>query len=175
MGKGKTKNIALLVIIIIVFSSGHTFAKLSNKVSENQRQFGKELISKQFSEGEKNFTGKKVYQFPYFGWQMEALYRDGRSFSETARPKGNKVKKDLLTEKEANVIADVLYPKKDRGKYRKQIKNAHFISHFFEHGVISYEMLLDKKRKSHLGTVGVRTVLYSNGEVFKNIMVNAYQ
>ena len=149
-------------------------AKLGNKVSENQRQYGKELITKQFSEGEKNFAGKKAYQFPLYGWQVEAIYKDGRAFSETARPKGNKVQKQMITEREANVIADILYPRRERGQYRKQVDNANFVSHFFEHGVVSFEMQLDKRRKNHLGVIGVRTILYSNGDVFKNIMINAY-
>ncbi|MBI3591566.1 MAG: hypothetical protein HY094_09360 [Candidatus Melainabacteria bacterium] len=164
----------LLFFASIAISISHAQAKLGNKVHENEKQFGKELITKQFSETEKNFTGKKIYQFPLHGWQVEAIYRDGRSFSETARPKGNKVKNQMLTEREANVIADMLYPRKDRGSYKKQIDNANFVSHFFEYGVVSYEMELDKRRKKHVGVVGVRTVLYSDGDKFKNIMVNAY-
>ena len=149
-------------------------ARLENKVSENHRQFGRELISKQFSDGNRNFSGKKVYDFPLYGWQVEAIYRDGKSFSESARPKGDKLKKQMISEREANVIADMLYPRKERGKYRKQINNANFVSHFFEHGVVSYEMLLDKKRKNHVGVIGVRTVLYSDGKTFKAIKINAY-
>ncbi len=148
---------------------------LGNKVSENQKQYGKELISKQFSDNEKNFSGKKIYQFPLQGWQLEAIYRDGKSFSETARPRGNKVKKPMITEREANVIADIMYPRKERGKYRKQINNANFVSHFFEDGVVSYEMKLDGRRKNHIGVIGVRAILYSNGDKFKSIKVNAYQ
>src|SRR3989338_11253609 len=161
-----------IVLFIIIFLSNHAFAKLGNKVSENQRQYSKELITKQFSESEKNFAGKKAYQFSLYGWQVEAIYKDGRAFSETARPKGNKVTKQMITEKEASVIADMLYPRKERGQYRKQVDNANFVSHFFEHGVVSFEMQLDKRRKNHLGVIGVRTILYSNGDIFKNIMVN---
>jgi hypothetical protein len=152
-----------------------SYAALGNNISENQRQFGREVISKQFSDGWRDFSGKKVYELPLFGWQVEVLYRDGKSYSETARPKGNKVKKNLLAEQEANVIADVLYPKEDRGGYRKQVKNANFVSHFFEHGLVSYEMQLDKKRRNYVGIAGVRTVLYSDGAMFREIMINAYQ
>lgn len=161
----------LLFFLIALLPS---FAVLGNSVNENERQFGREIASKQFSDGWRNFSGKKVYEFPLFGWQVEVLYKDGKSYSETARPKGNKVKKNLLAEKEANVIADTLYPKKNRGEYRKQVKNANFVSHFFEHGLVSYEMQLDKRRKSHVGITGVRTVVYSDGAAFREIMINAY-
>ena len=158
---------------ILLFESS-VQARLENSVRENQRQYGNELISKQFSDSNKNFSGKKTYQLSLYGWQLEAIYRDGRSFSESARPRGNKVKKQMITEREANAIADMLYPRKERGRYRKQIKNAHFISHFFEDGVVSYEMQLDKRGKNHIGVIGVRTVLYSDGKTFKSIKVNAY-
>ena len=159
----------------LLLSQSSAQARLENKVSENQRQYGKELISKQFSDSNKDFSGKKTYQLSLYGWQIEAIYKDGKSFSESARPRGNKVKKEMITEREANVIADILYPRKERGRYKKQIKNAHFLSHFFELGVESYEMRLDKKGKNHLGVIGVRTVLYSDGNKFKSIKVNAYQ
>ena len=149
-------------------------ARLENSVKENQRQYGSELISKDFSGNNKNFSGKKTYNLPLYGWQIEAIYRDGKSFSETARPIGNKVKKEMITEREANPIADMLYPRKERGRYRKQINNAHFLSHFFEDGVVSYEMKLDKRKKHHIGVIGVRTILYSDGKSFKSIKVNAY-
>lgn len=149
-------------------------SKLGNTVSENQRLYGKELVTKQFSESDKNFSGKKTYDFPLHGWQMEVIYRDGESYSEVVRPKGNKIKKTMIIEKEANVIADMLYPRKERGPYRKQVNNANFLSHFFEKGVVSYEMQLDKRRKKHIGVIGVRTILYSNGDIFKKIMINAY-
>lgn len=149
-------------------------ASLSNKPHENQKQFSKEISSNQYTSDNRNFSGKKVYHLGLYGWQVEAIYVNGKSISETARPKGDNLKKTLITEKEANVIADMLYPKKARGLYRKQIKNANFISHFFENGVISYEMALDKRRKNHIGIVGVRAVLYSNGAHFKDIKVNAY-
>ncbi len=167
------KGTVLLVVLFILLPS-QAFAKLGNKVNENKKQFGEELVSQEFSEPKDSFSGKKIYNFPLFGWQLEVIYRDGKSFSETARPKGNKIKKQILTEKEANVISDVLYPKKERGHYRKQIKNANFLSHFFDNGVVSYEMRLDKKRKHHIGVTGVRTILYSNGSKFKDIKVNAY-
>lgn len=149
-------------------------AMLGNSINENTKQFGKELITKDFSGNNREFVGKKAYQFSLYGWQVEVIYKDGKSFSETARPKGNKISKEMISEKEANVIADMLFPRKERGHYRKQINNANFISHFFENGVVSFEMKLDKKRKHHQGVIGVRTVLYSNGDKFKNIMVNAY-
>jgi len=163
----------LLVLTGLSFYN-NSIAKLDNKVTENKKQFGVELFTKQYSEEERNFSGKKTYEFPLFGWQVEVIYKDGRSFSETSRPKGTKVKKYTISEREANVIADILYPKKERGAYRKQVKNANFISHFFEHGVVSYEMQLDKKRKYHVGVVGVRAVLYSDKLTFKDIKVNAY-
>ena len=164
----------IFVLCILLISQSNAQARLENKVNENQRQYGKEIISKQFSETEKNFAGKKVYQFPLYGWRVEAIYRDGRSFSETARPRGNKVKKQIITEREANAIADMLYPRKERGRYRKQINNANFVSHFFEHGVVSYEMQLDDRRKNHIGVIGVRSILYSDGKNFKSVKVNAY-
>lgn len=162
------------IVALFFFFTNHSYAKLGNNINENLRQFGKEIITKAYTKEDKNFSGKKAYLLPYFGWQIEAIFKDGRSFSEAARPRGNKVKKQLITEKEANVIADVLFPKKERGPYRKQVKNANFISHFFESGVVSYEMKLDERRKNHVGVIGVRTVLYSNGDTFKNIMINAY-
>ncbi len=168
-------GISLLIIIIITLIPLQVFATLDNDINQNKKQFGNELSSRQYSDDKKSFIGKKIYQLPLFGWQVEAIYKDGKSFSETARPKGNRVKKNMITEQEANVISDMLYPKKNRGPYRKQIKNAHFLSHFFEYGVVSYEMQLDNKRKKHLGVIGVRTILYSNGDTFKKIKVNAYQ
>ncbi len=175
VGEYRNKIILLLLAscFVLLFPI-NALSKLDNKVNDNQRQYGKELSSEQFSEKNKNFAGKKIYQLPQFGWQVEAIYRDSKSFSETARPIGNKVKKEMISEGEANAIADMLYPKKERGKYKKQIKNAHFISHFFEHGIVSYEMKLDKRGKKHLGVIGVRTILYGNGTTFKSIKVNAY-
>ena len=170
--KMKRNFFIFLASLLLFQSTAH--AKLENSVKENQRQYGRELSSKQFSDNNRNFSGKKTYQFSLYGWQVEAIYRDGESFSESARPRGNKVKKEMITEREANAIADMLYPRKERGRYRKQIKNAHFLSHFFEHGVVSYEMQLDKRKKSHIGVIGVRTVLYSDGKIFKSIKVNAY-
>ena len=164
----------LLVSCVLFLFGSNTQAKLGNKISENQRQYGRESSSKQFSESGRNFSGKKMYNLPLNGWQIESIYRDGKSFSETARPKGNKVKKYIISEREANIIADKLYPRKERGKYRKQINNAHFISHFFEEGVVSYEMQLDGRKKNHIGVIGVRTILYSDRKTFKSIKVNAY-
>ena len=174
--KYKARDMRYVVFLLFFVSCLKlpALAIIGNKVHENQKQYSKELISKEFINEHRNFTGKKIYQFPLHGWQVEVLYRDEKSFSETARPKGKKVTKNIITEKEANVIADILYPRKERGAYRKQIDNANFVSHFFEYGVVSYEMQLDKRRKKHIGVVGVRTVLYSNGDVFKNIKVNAY-
>ena len=166
----------LILLLCFVFLFGSPVqARLENKVSENARQYGNELDSKQFSDSNRNFSGKKTYRLPLYGWQVEAIYRDGKSFSESARPRGNKFKREMISEKEANVIADMLYPRKERGRYRKQIKNAHFVSHFFEPGVVSYEMQLDKRKKHHVGVVGIRTILYSDGKIFKSIKVNAYQ
>ncbi len=170
----KVFSLLLCLSASLLLFQGNAQARLENSVKENQRQYGNELISKQFSENNRNFSGKKTYNLPLYGWQIEAIYRDGRSFSEAARPIGSKVKKEMISEKEANVIADMLYPRKERGRYRKQINNAHFISHFFEEGVVSYEMQLDNKKKNHLGVIGVRTVLYSDGKRFKSIKVNAY-
>ena len=149
-------------------------AKLTNSLHENKRQYGSEIITKSFSDEKRNFTGKKVYELPLFGWQVEVLYTNGKSFSEAARPKGNKIKRQLITEKEANTIADFLFPKKERGSYKKQVTNANFISHFFDNGVVSYEMKLDGRRKQHIGIIGVRTVLYHEGQTFKDVMINAY-
>ena len=179
MGTGESENWRIMRFFITGFVlffllSSAAFATLGNSVNENKRSFGNELITKQYSDEKDDFIGKKKYQFPYFGWQLEALYIDGKVISEAARPQGNKVVKKMITEKEANVIADVLYPRKERGSYKKQVTNANFISHFFEYGVISYEMLLDSKRKNHIGVIGVRAVLYSKGDKFKDIMINAY-
>lgn len=163
-----------LVCFFVLLTKPVALATLGNSVNENKKLFGNELISKDYSDEKKDFTGKKKYQFPYFGWQLESLFVNGKVISEAVRPQGNMVIKQLISEKDANVISDVIYPKKERGPYRKQIKNANFLSHFFEHGVISYEMRLDSKRKNHIGVIGVRAVLYSNNEKFKDIMVNAY-
>ena len=169
------KSILAILLIIAILLPHETLASLGAKINENGWQYGKELITKQFSKDDgRKFAGKKVYPFPRHGWQVEVLYRDGKSYSEVARPKGDKVAKKILSIAEANVIADMLYPKKERGSYRKQIDNAHFISHFFEHGVVSFEMQLDNRKKHHLGVIGVRTILYSNGDRFKDIKVNAY-
>ena len=172
MGK-EIKQITSLFILLALFSNP-SFAKIGNKVNENEKQYGKELERKQFSEKKKDFAGKIYYNFPLHGWQIVALYKDGKVISETVRPRGNKVKKDMIAEREANVIADIIYPRKKRGLYKKQITNANFISHFFNNGVISHEMQMDKRRRKHLGVIGVRAVLYSNGAIFKNIKVNAY-
>ena len=169
------KKLCFFASLFLSFlSSLSSPAKLNHSVNENKRQFGTELVTKQFSDDNKNFSGKKVYQLSLFGWQVESIYVDGRSISEAARPKGSKVKKQMVSEREANVIADMLYPKRERGSYRKQTNNANFISHFFEHGLVSYEMKLDKRRKNHIGVIGVRTVLYTDGLIFKDIMTNAY-
>lgn len=149
-------------------------ALISNSVKENEKEFGDHLSSIQYSEDSSRFSGKRVYNLPFFGWNVEVLYVDGKSISEVARPRGGKVKKQILTEQEANVIADMLFKKKDRGPYRKQVKNANFISHFFEEGVVSYEMKLDDRRKDYVGIIGVRTILYSNGNGFNDIKINAY-
>ena len=163
-----------IILSLLIFLQGGAFAKLGNKVYENTWQYGKELNSKQFSKSSRHFAGKKVYQLPKYGWQIETIFVNGKAISEAARPKGSKVWKKIITEREANVIADMLYPKKYRGAYKKQIKNAHFISHFFNNGVVSYEMKLDNRNKSHIGIIGVRTILYSNGDKFKDIKTNAY-
>ncbi len=162
------------LLLFVAFYVSPANAMLGNNVNENKRQFGKELDTKDFTGKNGDFCGKKSYPFSLYGWQVEAIYADGKSFSETVRPKGGKVTKEMISEKEANSIADMLYPKKERGRYRKQIDNANFVSHFFEYGVISFEMQMDKRRKRHIGVIGVRTVLYSNGDKFKDIMVNAY-
>lgn len=165
----------VISLVVILLLPSNALASLGVRVNENGWQYGKELTTKQFSKDDgRKFSGKKIYQFPRYGWQVEALYKDGRSYSEVARPKGDKVTKNIISIAEANVIADMLYPKKERGSYRKQIDNAHFISHFFEHGVVSFEMQLDNRKKHHIGVIGVRTVLYSNGDRFKDIKVNAY-
>ncbi len=77
-------------------------ARLENKVSENQRQYGSELDSKQFSDSNRNFSGKKTYKLSLYGWQVEAIYRDGKSFSETARPRGNKFKNEDANDEKLN-------------------------------------------------------------------------
>lgn len=164
-----------ILLLLIVLSFLPANAKINNNLRDNEKQFGKEFYSKQFSEGWAKFAGRKIYQCPLFGWQIEVLYKDGKSYSETARPKGKLVKKNMILEQEANVIADILFDKKDRGDYKKQIKNANFISHFFDNGVVSYEMKLDDRRNNHVGIIGIRTILYSNGDKFKDIKVNAYQ
>ncbi len=164
----------VFLFILVMLCVGSVKAMLSNTVNENKKQFGNELDTKDFSGKNRDFCGKKSYPFSLYGWQVEAIYTDGKSFSETARPKGGKVTKEMISEKEANAIADILYPKKERGRYRKQIDNANFVSHFFENGVVSFEMQMDKRRKRHIGVRGVRTILYSNGDKFKDIRVNAY-
>ena len=168
------RSLCLLAMTATLLFSNCAFAELENKPNENERLYGKELSVKQFSDDKKKFTGKIVYEFPLLGWQIEALYVDGKSFSEAARPKGNKVKKTIITEKEASAIADILFPRKHRGPYKKQMTNANFVSHFFDKGVVSFEMQLDARRRNHIGIIGIRTVLYNNGQTFKTIKVNAY-
>ena len=153
----------------------HVFARIKSDLNENKRLYGKELNVKPFPVDSKNFSGRITYQLPNSEWQVEVLYRDKKSISESARPKAPNVKKRVITESEANVFADMLFPKKDRGPYRKQIKNANFVSHFFEYGLVSYEMQLDSRRIFHKGIMGIRAVLYSNGDTFNKIKVNAYQ
>ena len=178
MGKENKLNdviiILILLLMLFVTLTNPSFARIGNSIHENEKQYGKELERKQFSDKKKDFAGKIYYNFPLHGWQIVALYKDGKVISETVRPKGNKVKKDMITEREANVVADIIYPRKKRGAYKKQIENANFISHFFNNGVISHEMQMDKRRRKHLGVVGVRAVLYSDSAIFKNIKVNAY-
>ena len=167
----KRITILLLVFLLVQIPAN---GKIGNTLSENSKLYGNELSSRDFSDDKKNFSGKKVYQFPYFGWQIESIYKNGKSFSETIRPKGGKVARKTITEQEASTIAASVYPREQRGMYRKQVKNAHFISHFYENGVVSLEMLLDKSRKNHVGVIGVRCILYSDGANFNSIMVGAY-
>ncbi len=168
------KYFVSIIILIFLTNTHQAFAKLDNKINENERQYGKAINEKQFSDKKNDFAGKIYYNFPLHGWEIVALYRDGKVISEAVRPIGHKVKKEMISEREANVIADIIYPRKERGHYKKQITNANFISHFFDEGVISYEMQLDKRRKKHLGIIGVRAVLYSDDAMFKDIKVNAY-
>lgn len=164
----------LILIITTIFFQNTAFAKIGKTLSENSKLYGNEISSVDYCEDKKNYTGKKTYQFPSFGWQLESIYKNGKSFSETIRPKGNKVSKKLITEQEASSIAAAVYPREERGMYRKQVKNAHFISHFYEHGVVSIEMQLDNRRKQHVGVIGVRCIVYSDGASFNNIKVGAY-
>lgn len=168
------KVFCILALFIFQLNTDAAFSKIGNDTKADKKQYGKELSSKEFTD-KKLFSGKKSYPSPLFGWQVEALYKNDVSYSETARPKGFFVKKKIIDNKEANSLAHILYPLYERGPYRKQVKNANFISHFYEHGVVSFEMELDKRRKNHIGVIGVRTVKYNNGEIFKDIKVNAYQ
>jgi len=163
----------ILITAILLFQLPVS-AKIGNKPADNQKQYGKEISSKNYCEDKKNYAGKAIYQFPLYGWQIETIYKDGKSFSETVRPKGSKVSKRLLTEYEAASIAAIAYPREERGPYRKQVKNAHFISHFYEFGVVSLEMQLDKSRKKQTGVTGVRCIKYSDNETFSKIMIGAY-
>lgn len=165
---------AYILILSIFLFQFPVNAKIGNKLADNQKQYGKELSSKSFSDDKKNYAGRAIYQFPLYGWQVETLYKDNLSFSETVRPKGSKVSKNLLTEYEAASIAALAYPRVERGPYRKQVKNAHFISHFYEFGVVSLEMKLDSSRKKHVGVIGVRCIKYSDDETFNKIMIGAY-
>ena len=98
---------------------------------------------------------KIKYRVPKNDWHIEAIFANGIAFSETARPTVVSRKK-AISLVEANVIADYLFPKKDRGRYRKQVKNAHFTSHFFENGVVSFETAINPKTKQAVGYSGVR-------------------
>ena len=131
-------KLLVFILIIVLINSHQAFAKLDNKINENERQYGKSINETQFSDKKSDFAGKIYYDFPLHGWQIVALYRDGKVISETVRPRGFKVKKEILSEREANAIGDIVYPRKERGPYRKQINNANFISHFFDKGVISF-------------------------------------
>jgi hypothetical protein len=167
-------NYFILLITTILLFQFPVSAKIGNKLADNQKQYGKEMSSKNYCDDKKNYAGKAVHQFPLYGWQVETIYKDGMSFSETVRPKGSKVTKKIITEYEAASIAAVAYPREERGPYRKQVKNAHFISHFYEFGVVSLEMLLEKSKKKHVGVIGVRCIKYSDNETFSKIMIGAY-
>lgn len=164
----------IFVMCLIFIFNNYSYAMVNNSIRENERQYGKSISSTQYSQSWFKYSGKEIYQHPFFGWQVEVLYKDGKSIAETARPKGKNVKKPMISEQEANVIADSLFTKRDRGDYKKQVKNANFISHFFENGVVSYEMKLDDRKRNYMGIIGVRTVLYSDGARFKDIKINAY-
>lgn len=167
-------NKLLILITTTILFQNAALAKIGKTLSENSKLYGNEISSTDYCEDKKIYTGKKIYQFPSFGWQLESIYKNGKSFSETIRPKGSKVSKKIITEQEASSIAAAVYPREERGMYRKQVKNAHFISHFYEKGVVSIEMQLDSKRKQHIGVIGVRCILYSDGASFNNIKVGAY-
>ena len=167
-------KLAYLLILALFLLVIPVNAKIGKNLSENSKLYGGEISSVDYCEDKKNYTGKKTYQFPSFGWQLESIYKNGKSFSDTVRPKGSKVSKKIITELEASSIAATVYPREERGMYRKQVKNAHFISHFYENGVVSIEMQLDEKRKQHIGVIGIRCIVYSDGASFNNIMAGAY-
>lgn len=178
---GKTKNKLRIVVSCWLLAVGcwllafptSTSARLNKTVKENKKLYGKELKIKQYSESKRNFSGKIIYKVPNYDWRIETIYTNGVSFSESARP-DDKSKKQIIKESDANVIADKLFPKYLRGKYRKQVKNANFISHFFDNGIVSYEMQLDKRRRDHVGISGIRTLLYQNKTTYDGIKINAY-
>lgn len=148
--------------------------KLNSSLTQNKWLYGKELKITQFSDSMKNFNGKITYKVPNTDWNVLVTYTNGKSFAEAARPSSTS-RRRFLSQSNANAVADTLFPKKDRGIYRKQVKNARFISHFFQNGVVSFEMKLDPKNKSHIGIEGVRVHKYQNGTSFsKAVKVNAY-
>ena len=100
----------ILIISILLFQFPVS-AKIGNKPTDTPKQYGKEISSHNSCEDKKNYAGKAIYPFPLYGWQVETIYKDGKSFSETARPKGSKVSKRLLTEYEAASIAAITYPR----------------------------------------------------------------
>ena len=116
MGKKNKLDVIIILFILLALFPIPSFAKIGNKIHENERQYGKELEKKQFSEQKKDFAGKIYYNFPLQGWQIIALYRDGKVISETIRPRGHMVKKDMISEREANAIADIGWSRKKENR-----------------------------------------------------------
>ncbi len=78
------KNLALemnklpILIITIILFQNTAFAKIGKTLGDNSKLYGNEISSVDYCEDKKIYTGKKIYQFPSFGWQLESIYKNGK-------------------------------------------------------------------------------------------------
>lgn len=168
------RKFLLLFCCLIFFAHLPAKSKIRSTFDENKKNLGKLIDKEIYNDDKESFAGRVFYKLLNSDWNVEVLYKDNLSYSETARPTSSSTKK-IIQQAEANIIADTLFPVAIRGPYKKMVKNAKFISHFFNNGVVSFEMQLDKRGKNHIGIIGVRTILYSDGDTFSKIKINAYQ
>lgn len=176
--KNKMRKINLFLSCLLIFFSisiTEGMCKLGNSPIQNKWMYGKTIEEEEFSNSNEPFSGKITYRLPKTDWYVTVIYSKGKSYSETARPhKGST--KTYYTNQESFQIADDLFPRNNRGLFKKEVKNARFISYFYDNGVVSFEMKLDSKNKSHIGVEGIRCLYYHGGTTYNTeTMVNAYQ